>query len=98
MGNNYTKDKFESEKISCTDDLMCQNINSSKSEPGKPIVLTCPTAKCVFGTCECGSKCKRDPYTGMCCKDVITEVKNGNVDTYCIENFSNIPCSSFQTT
>lgn len=95
MGNLLLKDRFESERMACTDDLMCQNINSSKSEPGKPLVLTCPKAKCVAGTCDCGSKCKRDPYTGSCCKNVIKEIKNGVVDTYCIENYSNIPCSQY---
>ncbi len=93
--NNSTKNNFKSGNNSCTDDLMCQNINSSKSRPGKPLVLTCPSAKCVAGTCDCGSKCKRDPYTNICCKSVIKETKNGRVDTYCVENYSNIPCSTY---
>lgn len=95
MGNNSTKDNFESDRIACTDDLMCQNINSTKSEPGKPMVLTCPAARCIAGTCDCGSKCKRDPYTGTCCTRVIKETKNGVVNTYCVENYSNIPCSEY---
>lgn len=66
----------------CSDDLMCQNINSKKSTPGN-IVLVCPDAKCSGGTCQCGKKCKKDQYTGMCCNDI---EKVGS-DTYCIENF-----------
>jgi hypothetical protein len=68
----------------CSDDIMCQNINSKKSTPDN-IVLVCPEAKCVGGTCQCGKKCKKDPYTGMCCNDI---EKVGN-DTYCVENFGN---------
>jgi hypothetical protein len=79
---------------SCQDDLQCQNIDSKNSLPGKTPVLVCPEAKCVSGTCECGSKCKKDPYMGFCCKDVeerIVNGKNGEQEktTFCIENFSN---------
>jgi hypothetical protein len=66
----------------CTDDLMCQNINANKSKTDK-MVLTCPNAKCVGGTCDCGSNCERDPYTGICCNSI---EKIGS-DTFCIENF-----------
>ena len=93
MGNNSIRDRFESEKISCTDDLMCQNINSTKSKPGKPLVLTCPAAKCVDGTCDCGSKCKRDSYSGMCCSHVEKKTVNGQVNSFCIENFTNNYCN-----
>src|SRR5437868_1296775 len=80
----------------CQDDLQCQNINSTLSVPGKDPVLVCPEAKCVSGSCVCGSKCKKDPYMGICCKDVV-EKKYGdyinsslmNKTSFCIENFSN---------
>lgn len=78
----------------CTDDLQCQNINSKLSIPGKDPVLVCPSAKCVGGSCACGSECKKDPYMGFCCKDVeviksINGQGNESIDTFCIENFSN---------
>ncbi len=87
MGNKPIKNKINNTNY-CTDDLMCQNINSNKSTPDN-IVLTCPNAKCIEGTCNCGDECKRDPYTGMCCKDV----EKINNDFYCIENF--MSCSDF---
>lgn len=66
----------------CSDDLMCQNINSEKSTVDN-LVLTCPNAKCVGGTCSCGSECKKDKYTGICCLDT----QQIGDETYCIENF-----------
>lgn len=73
----------------CQDDLQCQNINSTLSVPGKDPVLVCPEAKCVSGACVCGSKCKKDPYMGICCKDILEKEYNGNKTSFCIENFSN---------
>ncbi len=98
MGNNSTKQKIQkgqkglssAGQAFCTDDLMCQNINATKSTPDN-IILTCPAAKCLEGVCSCGTECKRDPYTGMCCKDV---EKIGS-DTFCIENYANISCSNY---
>lgn len=79
----------------CKYDTQCQNINSKMSEPGKPPVLVCPSAKCIGGSCECGSECKKDPYMGFCCKDVeIIKSINGqgseSINTFCIENLSDV--------
>ena len=77
----------------CSDDLMCQNINSKKSTPDN-MVLVCPDAKCLGGTCQCGKKCKKDPYSGICCSDI---EKKGD-DAFCIENFGNsttLSCSEY---
>jgi hypothetical protein len=73
----------------CKDDIQCQNINSTLSVPGKDPVLVCPEAKCVSGACVCGSKCKKDPYMGICCKDVVEKQYNDYKTSFCIENFSN---------
>ncbi len=91
---NSNKRSQMAQNVSCIDDLQCQNINSSKSVPGQPPVLVCPSAKCVMGSCECGTECKKDPYMGFCCKDVqVVKTVNGqgseSVDTFCIENFAN---------
>lgn len=69
---------------------LCRNINASKSVPGQPPVYTCPKAKYDYskGQCDCGDNCKRDPYTGLCCKDVEVVGTGANQVTFCIENFS----------
>lgn len=69
--------------VACYDDMQCKNINANKSTPNK-LVYVCPGAKCDNGTCKCGKKCKRDPYTGICCSDVKRD-RSGN--TFCIERF-----------
>lgn len=95
LQQKYTKRQGQMmQNISCIDDLQCQNINSKMSVPGQPPVLVCPSAKCVGGTCDCGSDCKKDPYMGFCCKDVETiksfdSSGHEDVNTFCIENFSN---------
>lgn len=82
------------QNISCVDDLQCQNVNSKLSIQGETPIVVCPNAKCVYGSCECGADCKKDPYTGTCCKDIeisqSTDSRgNQSVNTFCIENFSN---------
>ena len=67
--------------MSCQDDLMCQNIDAKRSTVDN-MVLVCPGAKCMDGTCSCGPGCERDPYTGICCTRV---EKDANGNTYCIE-------------
>lgn len=79
----------------CSNDMDCMNPYSYGSEPGTTCavvdgqlkcspnqpVFSCPDAKCVDGSCVCGSKCKRDPYSGMCCQGF--ETIRGQ--TFCIE-------------
>ena len=93
MGNKDSKPmvlkSFRKGEISCTDDLMCQNIDSKKSVPGQDLVLVCPDAKCVSGKCSCGDNCTRDPYTGMCCtrieERVVQTPMGEEKTTFCIE-------------
>jgi len=87
MGQNQSNKQNNQKKqmafaMSCQDDLMCQNIDSKRSTVDN-MVLVCPNAKCVDGTCSCGSGCERDTYTGMCCSKV---EKDANGNTFCIEN------------
>ena len=74
-------------QTTCTDDLMCQNIDSKRSKPGKDPVLVCPNAKCVAGSCQCGPDCEKDPYTGMCCSEIEERTIPGSNQktTFCIE-------------
>lgn len=67
----------------CYSDEDCMNPDSYSSTPDK-LVYSCPTAKCKNSSCECGSTCKQDPYSGMCCQDV----QNIRGDSFCIENTS----------
>jgi hypothetical protein len=103
MGNNNStpttrqgnlKKPMKMMRMSCSDDLMCQNINATKSIPGQTPILVCPDAKCMAGTCECGPDCKKDPYTNMCCKSIeerVTKTSSGEQKTtFCIENFTTI--------
>ncbi len=80
MGNTQHK-RLGEFQMSCQDDLMCQNIDSRRSTPDN-MVLTCPGAKCLDGTCSCGPGCERDSYTSMCCTRV---EKDANGNSYCIE-------------
>jgi len=73
------------EQMSCQDDLECQHIDENKSTVDN-LVLDCPEAKCMGGTCSCGSKCSRDSYMGICCNKVEKKIVNGQVTTFCIEN------------
>ena len=88
MGNNQTQKMQQQpqrafqQQMSCQDDLMCQNIDSKRSTVDN-MVLVCPNAKCLGGTCSCGDGCERDSYTGICCSKVEKD-RNGN--TYCIED------------
>lgn len=66
----------------CYSDEDCMNLDSFSSGPKKGLVYSCPTAKCVTGSCQCGSTCKKDPYSGMCCQGL----KTIRGDTFCIEN------------
>lgn len=87
MGNNQPGHQMRaaqlnnSEVMACQDDLMCQNIDSKRSTVDN-MVLVCPNAKCLGGTCSCGPGCERDPYTGICC----SRVEKGNGTTFCVEN------------
>ena len=78
---NYQRD------FTCQDDEQCMNIDQNRSTldfgsgKGPTLVYACPDAKCVQGECECGSDCKLDPYTKVCCQDVI---KEGDIDI-CVE-------------
>ncbi len=84
MGNNQQKQMPQQafqEQMTCQDDLMCQNIDSKRSTVDN-MVLVCPNAKCLDGTCSCGVGCERDPYTGICCSKV---EKDANGNTYCVE-------------
>src|SRR5207237_985358 len=65
-------------RLTCNDDDYCKNINQQKSIPGQDIVYVCPDATCVSGTCHCGSNCKLDPYTSVCCKDVEYDKNSGD--------------------
>jgi hypothetical protein len=81
------------QQMSCQDDLECQHIDEKRSTVDH-LVLDCPEAKCMGGTCSCGSKCSRDPYMGVCCNKVEKKVVNGQLTTFCIENpyiHTNIP-------
>ena len=86
--NQSIKSQNNNIQLSCTDDLMCKNIDSKRSIPGQPPVLVCPDAKCQAGTCVCGSSCVKDPYTGICCSRLEKiESKTGNdTTTFCIED------------
>jgi hypothetical protein len=84
MGNNQSNHQMQmvnQEQMACQDDLMCQNIDSKRSTVDN-LVLVCPNAKCLGGTCSCGPGCERDPYTGICCSKV---QKDANGNTYCVE-------------
>lgn len=88
MGNNTSSPmQSMSREITCTDNLMCQNIDSSRSVPGQDPVLVCPNATCQAGRCVCGLGCTRDPYTGICCKRVEERSSpNGQKTTFCVES------------
>ena len=73
------------QQMTCQDNLDCQHIDENKSTVDH-LVLDCPEAKCMGGTCSCGSKCSRDPYMGICCSQVEKKVVNGQLTTFCIEN------------
>ena len=47
--------------MSCQDDLMCQHIDEKRSTVDN-LVLNCPEAKCMGGTCSCGSNYSHDSY------------------------------------
>ncbi len=93
MGANESKSTvFQSmqQEMTCTDDLMCQNIDSKRSVPGQDLVLVCPNATCQAGRCACGASCERDPYTGMCCKGlekrVVQTSQGQHKTTFCLES------------
>jgi hypothetical protein len=84
MGNHPSHQMafpMQQEQMSCQDDLMCQNIDSKRSTVDN-MVLVCPNAKCLGGTCSCGPGCERDSYTSQCCSRV---EKDANGNTYCVE-------------
>jgi len=93
MGNNDSKPSgpqgMLQQQMSCTDNLMCQNIDSRRSVPGQDPVLVCPDATCVAGKCQCGDNCDKDPYTGMCCTKLIERVVKTPMGeektTFCVE-------------
>jgi hypothetical protein len=94
MGNNQPR-QFQMQQgmntqMACQDDLMCQNIDSKRSTVDN-MVLVCPNAKCLGGTCSCGPGCERDPYTGICCSKV---EKDANGNTYCVEEPYKTPASN----
>ncbi len=66
----------------CYSDEDCMNLDSFSSGPKKGLVYSCPKAKCVTGSCQCGTTCKKDPYSGMCCQGI----KTIRGDAFCIEN------------
>lgn len=91
MGNKQSEPTpLKMMQMTCTDDLMCQNIDSKRSVPGKTPVLVCPEARCMGGRCSCGDNCERDPYTGMCCTGIEERTVNtpdGDfTTTFCIED------------
>lgn len=93
MGNNQPGRQMQmsnNEIMACQDDLMCQNIDSKRSTVDN-MVLVCPNAKCLGGTCSCGPGCERDPYTGICCSKV---EKGPNGTTYCVEDVYKAPASN----
>jgi len=82
MGNDQSKQmQLSAQQMTCQDDLVCQNIDAKRSTVDN-MVLVCPNAKCLGGTCSCGPGCERDSYTGICCTRV---EKDSNGNTYCIE-------------
>jgi len=88
MGNTNTNSNSKQfqmrafqQQMSCQDDLMCKNIDAKRSTVDK-MVLVCPNAKCLAGTCDCGAGCERDSYTGICCTRI---EKDANGNSYCIE-------------
>jgi len=93
MGGNNSKPKPQVsrtlQEMTCSDDLICQNIDSRRSVPGQDPVLVCPDAKCQEGKCVCGPGCVKDPYLGICCKSIETEViqtpMGEQINTYCVE-------------
>ncbi len=54
----------------CTSTEDCMNMDSYRSKPGQDPVYSCPAAICSDGSCNCGSDCKLDPYSGVCCQDL----------------------------
>jgi len=95
MGNNQSGQQMQMQmqnrQMSCQDDLMCQNIDAKRSTVDN-LVLVCPNAKCLAGTCSCGPGCERDPYTGICCSKV---EKDANGNTYCVEEPYKLPANAF---
>jgi hypothetical protein len=95
MGNNQSGHQMamaamSQEQMACQDDLMCQNIDSKRSTVDN-MVLVCPNAKCLGGTCSCGPGCERDPYTGICCSKV---QKGPNGTTFCVEDVYKPPAGA----
>jgi hypothetical protein len=73
---------FKISTFKCTSNDDCMNMDSYRSKPGSDPVYSCPVATCSGGACECGSDCRLDPYSGVCCQDL--EVI-GN-DVFCVES------------
>lgn len=88
--NNQPHQMAASQRMACQDDLMCQNIDAKRSTVDN-MVLVCPNAKCLAGTCSCGPGCEKDPYTGICCSKV---EKDANGNTYCIEDVYKPPANA----
>lgn len=70
--------------FTCTNDEDCKNIDSTSSSIEKGVVYSCPSATCNAGQCSCGSECKLDKYSGVCCQGLM---KIGDI-TFCVENTS----------
>lgn len=54
----------------CFDDEYCKNIDNTNSTPDN-VIYSCPDAVCRNNTCQCGPNCQLDPYTGMCCQELV---------------------------
>jgi hypothetical protein len=73
---------FTMSSFKCTSDDDCMNMDAYRSKPGSSPVYSCPGAKCSGGSCNCGSDCKLDPYSGICCQGL---EKIGQ-DIFCVES------------
>jgi len=71
-----------SSDFKCTSTEDCMNMDSYRSKPGQDPVYSCPAAICSDGSCNCGSDCKLDPYSGTCCQDL----EAIGTDVFCIES------------
>jgi len=52
---------------SCYHDEDCMHLDEDKSTWSN-LVYACPSAKCNEGTCQCGTGCMVDSYSGICCQ------------------------------
>ena len=74
-----TSTQLNTSGYSCSHDEDCMHLDEDKSTWSN-LVYACPNAKCNEGTCQCGSSCVLDSYSGICCQgiDIIGS------DSFCI--------------